>query len=54
MKLKRFSYKSTPQTRAQAQSVIAHAEGRIKEPKGFIKRVVAQKTSGRPNDDRVR
>jgi putative transcriptional regulator len=40
MTLKRFGYQSTPETRAQATSAIAHAEGRIKEPKGFVKRMV--------------
>jgi DNA-binding transcriptional regulator YiaG len=40
MALKRFGYKSTPETRAQARSVVAHAQGRVKEPKGFIKRLV--------------
>jgi putative transcriptional regulator len=40
MTIKRFSYKSTVQTRSQARNVIAHSEGRVKEPKGFIKRTV--------------
>jgi DNA-binding transcriptional regulator YiaG len=40
MTLKRFGYKSTKATRAEAQAVIAHAEGRSKDLPGFDKRLV--------------
>jgi DNA-binding transcriptional regulator YiaG len=45
MTTKRFGYKSTEQTRAQARSVIAHVEGRVKEPIGFKKRLILDPAS---------
>lgn len=40
MKLKKFDYKSTPQTRAAARAYLDYEEGRTASPKGFTTRLV--------------